>query len=432
MSTRLAYSERCTRGTSAERTATSVAVISSLFPRPSAPLAGIFIYERMRRVGARLPVTVLSPTPYFPGQWVLRLLDRNYRPPTPRRWRNGDTEISYPRFLAFPGLLRGMDARSIALCLFPHVRRLKENGGADVLDAHFAYPDGVAAALLADWLNLPYTITLRGSEPRLAQEPGHREQIGTAMRNATRVFTVSESLRRFAIELGAAESRTRTVPNGVDLDCFQPLDRARSRRSLGLPENGKVLITVGGLVERKGQHRVIDVLPELLTDFPDIHYVLVGGGSGEGDWTGRLEGLAREKGVSDRVHFLGQLQPEQLALPLSASDVFVLSSRNEGWANVLLEAMACGIPVVTTDVGGSREVVRNEDIGIVIPFDDRDALLAALRRALLASWDREAILAYARANTWDDRIQTLIDEFTTLASRNRGTATRELLRGDDA
>lgn len=173
-------------------------------------------------------------------------------------------------------------------------------------------------------------------------------------------------------------------------------------------------MTVGALVERKGFHRVIDCLPALLRRHPRVHYLVVGGASAEGNLREQLEHQARARGVADRVHFLGPLVPAQLRWPLSAADVFVLPTRNEGWANVILEAMACGLPVITTDVGGNREVVAHERLGTVIPFGDATALEQAVGAALEKIWDREAILDYARAHQWDRKIAALVATFRAL------------------
>jgi glycosyltransferase involved in cell wall biosynthesis len=175
-----------------------------------------------------------------------------------------------------------------------------------------------------------------------------------------------------------------------------------------------VLITVGGLVERKGFHRVIAALPVLLERFSELHYVIVGGASAEGDWGERLRRQVAELGLQDRVHFLGSMPPEDLRHPLSAADVFVLASSNEGWANVILEAMACALPVVATDVGGNREVVRDDSVGAIVPFGDQAALTAALGTALERRWDREKILAYAQTHAWDGKIQALTQAFQAI------------------
>jgi len=119
-------------------------------------------------------------------------------------------------------------------------------------------------------------------------------------------------------------------------------------------------------------------------------------------------------GLEARVHFLGALPPEELKWPLSAADVFVLATRNEGWANVFLEAMACGLPVVATAVGGNREVVCRPELGTIVPFGNKAALTEALRDALKREWPRQAILAYAAENAWDTRVNILLAEFAAM------------------
>jgi Glycosyltransferase len=164
-------------------------------------------------------------------------------------------------------------------------------------------------------------------------------------------------------------------------------------------------------VERKGFHRVIELLPRLLRRHPELVYLVVGGPSPEGDWSQRLRQQVSSLGLEERVRFLGPVAPRELRYPLSAADLFVLATSNEGWANVFLEAMACGLPVVTTDVGGNREVVCSDTLGIVVPFGEPEPLADALLEALEREWDREAIIAHARANSWDGRVRTLVATF---------------------
>jgi glycosyltransferase involved in cell wall biosynthesis len=231
------------------------------------------------------------------------------------------------------------------------------------------------------------------------------------------VFSVSESLRQVALQLGVAPERAIVVGNGVDLARFYPLDRAEARRALGLPLDAPVLASVGGLCERKGFHRVMACLPRLRERHPGLRLLVVGGPSPEGDWTERLAALAQQLKLGDAVVFAGPQPPDALRHWLSAADVFVLATRNEGWANVFLEAMACGLPVVTTQVGGNAEVVNAPALGSVLPFDDEPALEAALDAALRTPWDRAHIRAYAEANTWDRRIEQLEREFRGLAPK---------------
>ena len=389
-------------------------VLTNLFPHAGAAVSGTFIRQRMFRVAKHLPIVVVVPVPWFPFQGLIRHFVPGFRPLAPRVDQQDGIDIMFPRFLSVPGLFRWLDGLSIALACLPAIRRLKSQAPDSVIDSHFAYPCGHAGVLLGRWLDLPVTITMRGTEVSLAADPSRRKRIVAALNGASRVFSVSESLRKHAGGLGANIDNIRVVGNGVDLTCFYPEDRALARSKLGLAADAVVLISVGGLVERKGFHRVIDCMPALRQRFPGLQYLIVGGPSPEGDMGSKLRRQVDALGLADCVRFLGPLPAENLRLPLSAADVFVLATSNEGWANVFLEAMACGLPVVTTDVGGNAEVVATPDLGTIVPFGDASALERALAQALTRDWDRPAIRAYAASNTWDSRVAVLLEEFRAL------------------
>jgi glycosyltransferase involved in cell wall biosynthesis len=167
-------------------------------------------------------------------------------------------------------------------------------------------------------------------------------------------------------------------------------------------------------VQRKGFQRVIDILPSLLASQPDLHYLIVGGESPEGNIRAELEKQVQALNLKSKVHFLGAILPDELKYPLSAADIFVLATSNEGWANVFLEAMACGLPVVTTDVGGNVEVVCRPELGAIVAFGDRHALRTAVVDALNTKWDHELIRRYAENNSWDNRLVRLNEAFTSL------------------
>ena len=399
-----------------------VVVLSSLFPSSQQPGAGLFIRERMFRVGAVLPLCVVSPMPWFPLQGLLRRWRPWFRPGAPSHEKSAGFDVWCPRFLSVPGVLKGLDGLCMALGALPRLGRLQRAGRLDIIDAHFGYPDGYAATLLGRWLKVPVTITMRGTETRHARDAALVPKLALALRRASEVFAVSQSLRRVALALGTPADKVRVIGNGVDLRKFSPLPADDARLALGLPLRVPVLVSVGGLVARKGFHRVIELLPALRQNFPGLIYLVVGGPSPEGDMTDALNRQVAEGGLGDAVRFLGPLPPERIREPLSAANVFVLATRNEGWANVFLEAMACGLPVVTTDVGGNAEVVSSDKLGTVVPFGDADLLREALNHALTQPWDAAVICRHAEANTWDRRIDELVDRFRSLSGKPIDTA----------
>lgn len=384
-------------------------VYCSLFPSNKRPNAGVFIRERMFRVGQHLPIVVVSPVPWFPMQGIIRYWKPDFRPQPDKFEVQQGVQVYFPRFFSIPGLFKSWDGFFMALGSLPTLIKLKRE--FNIIDAHFAYPDGYAAILLGKWFKVPVTITLRGTEVPLAKMQGRKIRMLKAINDATRVFSVADSLKQHVIGLGADKNKIRVVGNGVDTNKFYPLDRLQERAELNIPADANVLISVGALVDRKGFHRVIDVLPELLEQYPDLIYLVVGGDSPEGNIREQLVQQVKALKLENHVRFLGALSSDQLKKPLSSADLFVLSTANEGWANVFLEAMACGLPVVTTDVGGNREVINSDNLGIIVPFSDRQALSNALRQALNNTWNKEKIICYAQNNAWDTRVEILLEEF---------------------
>jgi len=275
------------------------------------------------------------------------------------------------------------------------IRRLLESGfDFDLIDAHYYYPDGVAAALLAGWFRKPLVITARGTDINLIPAYGlARRWMLWASRRAAQSISVCEALRREMIAIGMDARRVRTLRNGVDLQRFMPLERVAARARLGWGAE-RILLSVGLLTERKGHDIVIRALPQLA----GFRAVIVGGG----ELRGMLERLAAELGVRDRVHFAGEVEHAQLKDYYSAADALVLCSSREGWANVLLEAMACGTPVIAAAVWGVPEVVAAAEAGVLM--DERTP--AGLQRAVTQLFsripDRAATRRYAERFSWDD------------------------------
>jgi len=389
-----------------------IIVYSSVFPSSAAPTAGTFIRERMFRVARRVPLAVVAPQPWSPFDALLRRIRPAFRPVRAAFEVMDGVEVHRPRFLSVPGVLKRFDGLLMAWSTWSCVRDLHARFHATLVDAHFGYPDGFAAAWIARRLHLPMTLTIRGSKDQrligTSREPGLR----FALSSARRLISVSESLvRDVGLPLGIQADRFSVIGNGVDLERFRPEDRDAARRRLGIDSDARVVIGVGNLIELKGFHRVIPLLRGLRARHPKLLYLIVGGGAGQGDMSARLLALARENGVADAVRLCGRQPQDELRWFYSAADVFALATEYEGWANVLLEAMACGLPVVTTRVGGNDQVVRDPGTGTLVDYWDADAFAAALDDALGRAWSRDRILDYARANSWDARVDALLDLF---------------------
>jgi len=384
-----------------------VLVLSSVFPNPRQPNLGVFIRERMRRVASHCEVRVVAPIPWFPFDGPVRgsLWGR-----VPAVEQQDGLTVYHPRFLSVPGYLKWLDGALYAASLAPFLRSLERSFPFDVIDGHFAYPDGLAAVLLGRRFQRPAVVTLRGSIVRLATYRLHLPQIRFTLRAAARVLAVSESLKRVGVGLGLPASRVRVIPNGVDTARFRPIDRGEARRRLGLPADRTVLLSVGGLNEGKGHHRVISALPRVLAHRPDLLYVIVGGDRPADSFRAPIEAMTERHRLHDNVLVAGERSHDEIPLWLAAADLFCLASRSEGRANVLLEALACGVPVVTTDVGGNGEILTRPALGILVPPQDDDALGRAIVDALDRSWDREALVAHARTHSWETTGRDVFDE----------------------
>ena len=383
-----------------------VLVVSSTFPSALQPTRGVFVRERVRRLAARCDVVVIAPIPWFPfNSWI-----RRDRAAVPRVEQQDGLTVYHPRFFSLPRYGKFLDGAFYFLSLAPFVARLRRGFPFEVIDAHFAYPDGLAATLLARLFRRPIVVTLRGSIVRLSGYRLHRPQLRWVLRHADRVTAVSESLSQVAADLGRPRERVRVIPNGVDTTSFLPMSRPEARQMLGLPERGPILLTVAGIYEGKGQHRVIEALPALLRRHPGLLYITVGTARPGEPYRRRLEETAARLGVGQHVRHAGSHPHGELARWFSAADLSVLATRSEGWPNVLLESLACGTPVVATRVGGTSEIVRHGVDGLLVRPGDDEALVRAILEALDRPWDRDALAARARTFDWTDAVDQALDE----------------------
>jgi teichuronic acid biosynthesis glycosyltransferase TuaC len=365
-------------------------VLSSTYPDPTRPTHGVFVQERLRALSRRAELQVLAPTPWF----------RKWKGGVPRREERAGMPTEHPTYYYIPRFFKGLDGLGLFLSSCRTARRMAKPG-IDLIDAHFAWPDGFAAILMGKMLRKPVVITLRGTLVWLFNDPIRRRLMGWALRRADRIVAVSTELAEHAVKLGVERDRIQVVSNGVDCKQYQPADRDAARAELELSSTGPLLVSVGNLSPRKGFQRVIAAMPGLLAAHPNLRLVVVGGGGAEGDNSVELEQRISELGLAERVVLAGAQPPERVVRYLAAADLFVLSSSYEGSPNVVLEAMASGRPVVVSRVGEVEAMVPKHCGRLYGPAEDVPALEAALATALGRDWDEKGIRAYAETQTWD-------------------------------
>jgi teichuronic acid biosynthesis glycosyltransferase TuaC len=389
-----------------------ILTFTTLYPNNERPDHGIFVETRLRHLigGGRVAAKVLAPVPWFPSpdpRWGARA---QWARVAAREIRAG-IEIRHPRYPLLPRI--GMTLHPFALAAVgarAAAAWRREGFAFDLIDAHVVYPDGVAAVLIGKRLGVPVVITGRGTDlnlyPRWAWP---RWWIRYAALAADGIVTVASALRTPLVELGVSEARIRVLRNGVDLVLFRPLDRSALRRGFGL--DGPTLASVGHLVPRKGH----DLAIRMLLRLPGWRLLI----AGDGPERGALAALAAALGLEARVRFLGRLSQPALARLYNAVDQLVLASDREGWANVLLEAMACGTPVVATSIWGTPEILRAPEAGRLARRDPEDLAQAVL--ALAADPPaREATRRYAEAFSWAETTRGQENLFAEILARRIG------------
>lgn len=390
-------------------------LFSTLYPNAAAPLRGIFVETRLRELLQRTDVEtkVVAPVPWF---WSTDERHGRYAAMAraPRRETRFGIDVRHPRYLVVPKIGMNLAPLLLAVGALPTLALLQREGyDFDLIDAHYYYPDGVAAALLARWFRKPLAITARGTDVNLIPEHRFpRAWIQWAARRARASIGVSEALVKRMQEIGFPPDRLRVMRNGVDLDRFQPQPQAAARERLGLGGAGPQLLSVGNLHEHKGQRLVVDAFARLLPVWPQARLLLIG----DGDDRSHLQRQVASLGLTDSVRFVGTVPNADLAEWYSAADVLVLASSREGWPNVLLEAMACGTPVVATAVGGIPEVVTDESVGRLVQQRDGATLAEAIRNLVDSRPDRGRVRAHAAAFGWERTSQDQFELFQSLVA----------------
>jgi len=381
--------------------------LATLFPNAARPTLGLFVERQTLGLAARAEVALEVVAPVGLPAWPLSL-HPHYAPlarlPEHEIWKG--LTVHRPRYRAWPALGARFAAASMAAALLPVLRDIRRRFRFDAIDAEFVWPDGPAAVRLGRALGVPVSIKARGSDIyHWGDRPGIGAQIRDAARRADGLLAVSEALKAEMAARGLPAAKIRVHRTGVDLDRFRPADRAAAKAALGVA--GPLLATAGALIPRKGQAIAIAALREL----PGATLMLVG----EGPDRPTLERTARRLGVAERVRFLGSRPHDELPALLAAADVAVQPSAAEGLANVWVEALACGTPVVTCDAGGAREAIDRPDAGRIVPREPA-AIAAAVRELVANPPAPEAVRRAAERFSWERNARELFEHLSAITA----------------
>lgn len=396
-----------------------ILVLSAAFPSRNQPVYGVFVKERVKAI-ASLPgyeVRVIAPVPFFPPlKWFRRWYPLSQ---VPRQETIDGLSVWRPRYPMLPKIGGYVHPQ----LMLRSVRRAVAQIGHDfdVIDAQFVYPDGVVATKLGRILGKPVVITARGEDIEgFSQLPIINKQIRFALADATQLVTLSRTMAEQMRRLGADPDKITVIPNGVDCDKFFSVRKEEARRTLGLEPARPLVLSVGYRLELKGFHILVDALPEIRRTFPEVLLAIVGGQARWAkDFLPVIEERIRAHGVSEHVLLTGNRPQEELSKWYSAADCLSILSSREGSPNVLMEALACGLPAVATPVGEIPEILGDERLGILLSERSAKAAANGLIEALSRQWNRSYIRNFAEQRTWDETAQRVAEVLERATARFR-------------
>lgn len=373
-----------------------VLTFSSLFPSAARPRHGIFVETRLLNLlrDSAVDARVIAPVPWFPlraqafGRYAQFAA-------TPRRASRNGVQVAHPRYFMLPKLGVAFQPDAMARSACADIDTWRRAGWMpELIDAHYFYPDGVAAAILAKRLRVPFVVTARGSDVNLlGRLPGPAARILQTADAAAAVIAVSTRLKEALVAMGAEASKIVVLRNGVDLETFVPEDRSAARQRLGLPGR-PTAVCVGNLVPEKGFKLAVEALVHLEA----MQLLIVG----EGPEQPELLALSQRLGVAQRVCFRPVMPQAGLRDVYSSADVLLLTSLREGWPNVVLEALACGTPVVAMDVGAVTEMLTEAVLGRIVAERDPRVFAAAVSDLLQQPGPRVGIRQHASHFGWNE------------------------------
>ena len=386
-----------------------VLFVSNLFPNLLEPARGIFNLHQVRHLSKICQVKVVAPIAWF-------FIKGKFAPPktVPTKEVIDGLPVYHPKAFYLPLIGRSLNPQLFAYSLARLLTQIRQEFAFDVIFVDWAYPDGCGVAKLAQHLHIPFVASFAGSDANVYLNYYiRRRQILQMTRQASAVTVRSHALKNVLLQHGVADRKIRILYNGVDSARYNPVPRIEARRRLAIDINEKVLVYVGRLSPEKGVSELLAALALLRARQQTRVRLLI---VGDGHQREALQQQTAMLHLADSVVWLGWRAPSQIGELISAGDILCLPSHMEGVPNAALEAFACGLPVVATNVGGLPEVVT-ERTGVLAEPNNPESFASALTRALQTSWDAEAIRQHATRFDWNENATQLLQILMAAAIR---------------
>ena len=386
-----------------------IAVVTAHFPSSGQPTHGRPALETMRILSRTNTVRVFYPHAAYPS--VLKPKSRIYDG-FDTAYRVPGVDVGYYDYPALPLISRPFNGGIAAGVLLPHVRRF----APDLIFNYFLYPDGYAALKLGKALGVPVVAMGVGSDVHGIGDRFSAMRTRTVLREADVLIGISDELRQRMVSMGAPAGKTRTILSGCDVSVFHPQDRLAARTKLGIARDAEGVVYIGRMDLKKGLRELVEAAARLHRSRPKLQVYLIG----EGADRPLVESAIQANHAAEYVHAMPECTFDDVAVWMTAADLVTLPSYMEGCPNVVLEALACGRPVVATNVGGVPEIM-NENCGLLVPPRDAQALATALAKALDRHWDAEVVAAHG-GRSWDAVASELLPILEQLVAARRTRA----------
>lgn len=376
-----------------------ILTFTTLFPNKELPNYAVFVKERIVNIAALCDIRVVAPVPWHKSSRM------------PKEEIIEGVKVYHPRYFMTPKIFRSLYGFFMFFSLFMYVKHLKKEFDFDLIDGHFVYPDGLAAVLLGRVMGVKVCLTARGTDinwyPRFNLI---RKLIRYTLNRADCLISVNSDLKEKMIALDAPEDKIHVIPNGIDFRKFYLISRAMARGETRLPLNRKLVLSIGNLIEAKGFDVLIKAISKVRRADVDLFII------GEGPYRKKLELLIKKLSLGERIKLLGALPQAELYKWYSSCDLFCLMSLREGRPNVVLEAMACGVPVVSMNRWGLSEIIKKET-GMLLDSYEPEAAARAIEDVLSLNWNREKIALSVQHLDWKKTANALIGLFNSLVNK---------------